>query len=93
MTHLSGQLSEAYAVDSSEMNHCSYSLLSKAASTGGTACTGAGLVVGKTEPSSSFPSVLRLPRLHLKLDDFNLSKLFTSMPPRLLLVCHEGADR
>lgn len=29
----------------------------------------------------------------LELGDFNLSKLFTSMPPRLLLVCHEGADR
>lgn len=56
-------------------------------------CTWAGLVGGEQSerppPSSGFKALLS----SLELGDFNLSKLFTSMPPRLLLVCHEGADR
>lgn len=74
---------------------CSHSSLSKAASTDGKVHS---VYLSwpchwKTELAP--PSLPRFTALvfSLELGDFNLSKLFTSMPPRLLLVCHEGADR
>lgn len=77
MTHSSGPLSEAYTGDLREMNHCV-------------------AADEKKRGASSLPSPP--PRFtssvsSLEPGDFNLSKLFTSMPPRLLLVCHEGTHR
>lgn len=44
-------------------------------------------------PSPPSPSRFTSSVSSLEPGDFNLSKLFTSMPPRLLPVCQEGADR
>lgn len=100
MTHSSGPLSEAYTGDLREMNHCVAAARAVKPQFGSARRVEelASQMRKKRGASSLVVLLLPPPRFtssvsSLEPGDFNLSKLFTSMPPRLLLVCHEGTHR
>lgn len=83
-----------YTGDLREMNHCEAAVRAAVWKRLGRREEPLWLMRKQSEqPSPPSPSRFTSSVSSLEPSDFNLSKLFTSMPPRLLPVCQEGADR